>query len=518
MNILTMVLVLFKIKWLSPKGLFLLLEALWKEGINVMLLLRVAARFHGEKTALADDNETVDYKQLFIRSSTLSYHFSEKYEMKKGQKIGFLCRNHASFVTAVFAASRLGADLYLLNTEAGRSRVHEIVQHHAFDFLIFDEEFSSCVDQSSHAAHKILSYHDHLTSIDHLIKTSVNEKRTLSRSTSGKIVLLTGGTTGKPKEAAHTPSIFAYLGAFFTLVNRLNLQHRQTAYIATPLFHGYGLAILFSMITLGKKVVISREFKAEKACGLIKDHHVDVVTVVPLMLHKMLDWNVKDLTSLVCIASGGAELNPKLTQSVFDQLGMVLYNLYGTSEGGLHTIASPNDLACSSRTIGRKIHGIQLNILDDAGRIMTSGEIGQLCIKKKNTWIKTGDVGWRDANEYYYLCGRTDDMIVSAGENVYPLDIERVLSHHPAVDCTAVIGISDERFGQRLAAFIQPVPNTALTKEKLLNWLRPQVARFQMPKEIIFVQRMPHTSLGKLDKNQLREHLSRRNREEEPPH
>ncbi|OXS77501.1 AMP-binding protein [Domibacillus enclensis] len=502
MNIMTLVLVLAKMRWLTPKGLFLLLAAVRKEGVNVMLLLHVAARLFGDKPALTDDWETVDYRQLFTRSRTLSIHFSHVYKMKKGQKIGFLCRNHLSFVTALFAASRIGADLYLLNPDAGKNRLKEMMQHHAFDVLVHDEEFAPLLNAFSISACKKFIRSSTLQN------AIADENGILPRSSSGRIVLLTGGTTGKPKEAVHRPSILAYISPFFTLVQRLELHHRQTAFVATPLFHGYGIGMLLSMIALGKKVVISSDFKADKACTIIKKQRIDVVSVVPLMVHKMLDCRVQDLQSLVCIASGGAELNPKLVQSVSDQLGMILYNLYGTSEGGLLSIATPQELATFPGTAGRKIRGIQLTACNEKGQQLKPGEIGQLCVKSKNGWAQTGDVGWQDGAGYYYLCGRTDDMIVSAGENVYPQDIERVLSYHPGIDAAAVIGIRDERFGQRLAAFVQPAPHLSLTTEELLSWLRPQLARFQLPKEIIFVQTMPHTALGKLDKKELEKHFS----------
>jgi len=124
-----------------------------------------------------------------------------------------------------------------------------------------------------------------------------------------------------------------------------------------------------------------------------------------------------------------------------------------------------------------------------------------------NSWIETGDLGYRDSKGYYFLSGRVDDMVVSAGENVYPVEIEQVLINHPQVEDVAVIGISDEVFGQRLKAFILPVKNASITKEELFDWLRYRVARFQLPKEIIFVNDMPYTSLGKLDKKHLKNEL-----------
>ena len=122
---------------------------------------------------------------------------------------------------------------------------------------------------------------------------------------------------------------------------------------------------------------------------------------------------------------------------------------------------------------------------------------------RSTPWIESGDLGYRDKNGYYFLCGRTDDMVVSTGVNLYPIELEQILSEHPQIEDVAVIGVSDEDFGSRLKAFVHPVMNAELSHEELFAWLRPRVARFQMPKEIVFIENMPYTSVGKRDKKQL---------------
>ena len=227
------------------------------------------------------------------------------------------------------------------------------------------------------------------------------------------------------------------------------------------------------------------------------------------MIHKMLRTNIEDLKSLTCIASGGAKLNANLVRAVSSELGEVLYNLYGTSEAGLNIIATPQDLKCAVNTIGKEIKGVRLKVVNQEKEVK-DGEIGQFCIQNKwsmkngkDPWIETGDLGYRDENGYYFLCGRTDDMVVSAGENVYPIEVEQILITHPYIEDVAVIGIDDEKYGQVLKAFVQLRLTENLTKEALVDWLRPSVARFQLPKEIIFVTNLPYTHLGKLDKKQL---------------
>ncbi len=502
---------LYKIKLLSPLGLYRLISAIYKYGINLMSLLLFAERTYGNNIALVYENETISYKQLLSQSEKLSNVLKKNYQFKSGQKIGFLCKNHASLVKSIFAVSLLGADIYLLNAEMSKSQLNSILDHYDFSFLVYDFELSSLIEQSNYTKQKILSYHDNLPAINNLLNTSVDEEPMVQRTSLSKIVILTGGTTGNFKLAAHKPSIFNFLNPFLTLFTRLNLINYNTAYIATPIYHGYGVAVLFLFISLGKKIVINNGFDAKKACNLIRKHNVEIVTVVPLMIYKMLKNNAQDLKSLSCIASGGAELNPKLVDEVFNKLGDVLYNLYGTSEAGLNMIATPQDLKYSANTIGRKINGVKIKILDDNKNEVQTGKIGQFCVKNRwsmkngnKSWIEMGDLGYRDNKGYYFLRGRVDDMVVSAGENVYPIEIEQVLRDHPQIEDAAAIGISDENFGQRLKVFVLPVKNAHITKEELFEWLRPRAARFQIPKDIILVDNMPYTPLGKLDKKQLK--------------
>jgi len=509
MRIYKLLYVLYKIKLLSPFSLFRLVAAIYKNGINLLTLLHFSAKSSGDSTALIDEKETLTYNQLFAQSIELSVSLSEIYQLGSGKKVGIFCKNHASLIKTIFAVSATGADIYLLNAEMSDIQLNSILEHHHFDLLVIDEERGDSLKHSTYTQAILMSYHDTLPAINNLTSTanSSNKKR---GSSTGKLVLFTGGTTGHSKVAAHKPSLFNYLDPFYDFLTRLKILNYETAYIATPIYHGYGVAVLLLFSALGKKVIVRRRFNAEIACGLIREHQVEVVTVVPLMLHKMLRTNVDDLKSLACIASGGAELSPKLTQGTLSRLGEVLYNLYGTSEAGLNMIATPQDLIYSPYTIGRKINGVDLKILDEHKNEVKLGKVGQFCIKNKwsikngaHTWIETGDLGYRDEKGYYYLCGRVDSMIVSAGENVYPLEVEQVLLTHPHVEDVAVIGVNDEQFGQRLKAFVRLTPDAETKADALIEWLRPRLARFQMPKEMVLVDELPYTALGKLNRKLL---------------
>jgi fatty-acyl-CoA synthase len=511
MRIFRLIYVLYKIKLLDPSALFRLTSAILTYGVNLMALLNFAARTYRNKTALVDEREVLSYGQLLEETERLSFVLRERYKLAGDHKVGFLCKNHASLVKAIYAVSSTGADLYLLNAEMSGGQLNHLVERHDFDLMIYDEEYTSLLESTNYADARLLSYHDTLPSISNLIPTGASNVPKNRRTSSGRLVLLTGGTTGAAKAAAHKPSLFNYLNPFYAFLSRLNMMNCHTAYIATPIYHGYGIAVLLLLCAVGKKVVIQRGFDAERACQWIREHQAEAVTVVPIMLSKMLKVDPGALASLCCIASGGAELSPNLVRETQSRLGEVLYNLYGTSEAGLNMIATPKDLACSASTIGRKIQGSQLKIVNSQQTEAELGEVGRFCIRNSwsmmngaPSWIETGDLGYQDERGLYFLCGRADSMVVSGGENVYPLEVEQIICTHPQIIDAAVIGVSDELFGQRLKVFVQLEPSAATTEEELREWLRPRLARFQMPRDIVFVDQLPYTSLGKLDRKRLK--------------
>ena len=469
---------------LSPITWFRLLVSIRACGFNLMALLRFAAKNCGHRTALADEYETLTYRQLFSESNRLAGALHLTHRLDRGQKAAVLCRNHAALVKSIFAVSRLGADLYLLNTEMSAGQLQSLLERNPMDIILCDDELESKLEFESITAP--------ICRIEPFVRDAKEGDAVLPRASLGRIVLFTGGTTEIPKQAVHQPSIVQYFAPFLALLRRLRLAEYSTAYIATPMFHGYGIAMLLVMTALGKKMIVTRRFTAQQACETICFHRAEVVSVVPLMLQRMLQHDVASLRSLRCIASGGASLSSKLVEQVQEQLGDVLYNLYGTSEGGLQVIATPEDLRRDPRVLGRKIRGVALRVRE-----------GRLFVRRNRVWIANGDAGYRDRRGYYYLLGRADDMAVSGGEKVYPIELEQVLMRHPEIADAAVAGVPDEMYGSRLKAWVLLSPASSLTAEELAAWLKTRVARYQMPKEIVFVESIPYTPLGKVDKKKL---------------
>ncbi|WP_299404304.1 AMP-binding protein [Acaryochloris sp. IP29b_bin.148] len=490
---------LHRTRLLTFIGLYRLLEAIWTTGVNLMALLRIAAKLHPERIAVIDDQEELTYARLWKQAEAVAVGLQRDCGIQPRQRIAIAARNHAAAIKAIFAVSRLGADVFLVNPEMSADQIRAMEHQLQFDYCIYDPELTPVVDNLSLSHKAIPTYRPSGTSVDRMSVTPPSTTP-LRKVKTGKVVVMTGGTTGQPKPASRKPSLFDFLPPFIALLSQVHLDRYRTVYIATPIYHGFGLAALLIGVTLGAQQYFTRRFDAGRACDLIAQDNIEVITLVPLMLQRMLTHNAPALSSLQRILTGGAALRPALAQATLEQLGPVLFNLYGTSEAGLCILADPDLLQRQPDSIGKPIIGVQVQIQSDG-----PSEKGQLCIRSAwaagaKGWIETGDLAYRDGEGNLFLGGRVDDMIVSGGENVYPLELENVLLQHPGIEAAVVLGIPDPEFGQRLKAIIIPKPAENLEQATVLAWLKPRVARYQMPAVIEFRQALPYTSLGKLNR------------------
>lgn len=503
---------LYRAQLLTPTGLFYLLVALVTTGVNLMALLRLAAQLHPHRLAVIDERDHFSYRQLWQQAESLALTLQRDYSIQRHQKVAIACCNHAAGIKAIFAVSRLGAHLFLLNPELSSDQMQALTERLAIDFFIFDCQDDQPISpwlESALQQHKALpAYHATVPSIDQLssIPTANRQLKTVK---TGNIVVMTGGTTGQPKPASRKPSILNFLPPFIALLEQVQLDKYRSVYIATPIYHGFGLAALLIGMVLGGDLYVTRRFEAAQACSLIARYQIEVVTLVPLMLQRMLKHNSGSLSSLQRVLSGGAALSPALVQATLDQLGRILFNLYGTSEAGFCILGTPDLLSRKPASIGQPVWGVKVRIVSDGEQGDRSSRIGRLCIRSawsthQKSWIETGDLAEQDLEGDIFLCGRVDDMIISGGENVYPIDLENILMQHPDVDSAVVFGIPDAEFGQRLQAVVIKKQHVRLSEVMLRDWLKPRVARYQMPAFIEFRNDLPYTALGKLDKKALR--------------
>jgi acyl-CoA synthetase (AMP-forming)/AMP-acid ligase II len=480
---------------LTPAALAAFGAAAAGGGVNLGSLLRFAARRYGDTPALVVGAETLSFAELAGQCDRMAAALRDAHGIRRGDVVGILCRNGAGIVRAVFAAARLGARVTLLNPEMAKPQLADLLIRHRIRLVIAEAGTSQLLGGSVLLAEDLLA-------------AAPASYRRLRRVNGGELVVLTGGTTGPPKAAARRPSPLAFVRLFLHLVAALELDRYRAAYVGVPLFHGYGIAAFLVALTLGRTVHLTPRFDAAAAARLIDEEKIEAAVVVPSMLRRMLS-RPDALASIRCVISGGAAIPPSLAAETRARLGDVLFNLYGTSEGGVAVFAAPADLAEAPDTIGREIWGVRVNVLGADDRPVRDGETGRLCVTSsaavaQGCQIETGDVGFRDPSTgRLFVRGRADDMIVSGGENVSPWEVETVLAQHPGVREAAAVGVPDPDFGQRLVAFVEPRDGAALDTEALAAWLAERIARYQRPRAIHILPDLPLTPIGKIDKKAL---------------
>jgi fatty-acyl-CoA synthase len=293
--------------------------------------------------------------------------------------------------------------------------------------------------------------------------------------------------------------------------------------IAPPLFHLFGLVGTMAAFGLGSPVILRRRFDAEATLGQIERHRAGVLLAVPTMLARIMALPEErrdsyDTSSLRMILSGAAPLAPQLAKAVMDRFGDVLYNGYASTETASGTLATPADLRTAPGTVGKAMAGVKLRILDEQGRELPRGETGRVFIGSPLLFegytgggskevidglMSTGDLGHLDHDGRLYIDGRDDDMILSGGENVFPQEVEDLLSAHEAVADAAVFGVPDEQFGQRLKAFVVLREGGELDESAVQEYVKANLARYKVPREVVFLDELPRNATGKILKREL---------------
>ena len=456
---------LFRIGLWVPSRLWQLLRGIYKEGTTLNALLFYGSVIFKDRVAFVQDGRKISYKELYDRVSDQVVAISEECELKQGDQAAILARNSVQSVMLLFALSKIGVHVVLLNPEMSQGQLLRLHQKYLFDAVFY--EHSELIEQLGQLAGTKIELIDKLltnaTSVEKQIR-----KHALRRRSAGKIIVLTSGTTGEFRAASRQQRIIDFLRPLAALVNELQLYKFHTVYIPVPIYHGFGLAALIVSVLLGSEIHITNTFDEKQAAKLVSEHKIEVITVVPTMLNRMLSDSPTSLKNVQRILSGGAPLNPGLITATFRQVGAVLYNLYGTTEAGFCILGTPQDLRQNPASVGRAIEGVKIRVA------VSQKEIGELEVKsrwgvheKGRKWIKTGDLAFIDETKLVFLKGRTDSMIISGGENVYPMDLEKIMSTHGQIHTVAVIGVPDANFGARLKAFVVLKEDEAISENEL---------------------------------------------------
>jgi acyl-CoA synthetase (AMP-forming)/AMP-acid ligase II len=301
------------------------------------------------------------------------------------------------------------------------------------------------------------------------------------------------------------------------------LHAREHTMLAAPMFHSWGFAHFTLGMALSSTLVMRRKFDPEDTLSAMAQHECTALVVVPVMLQRILELPAEtieryDLRALRVIAVSGSALPGELALKVMDRFGDVLYNLYGSTEVAWATIATPKDLREAPGTAGRPPRGTVVKLLDDDGAEVPPGATGRIFVGNEMAMeeytggggkqvvaglMSSGDVGQFDRQGRLFVAGRDDEMIVSGGENVFPREVEDLLSGHEAVAEVAVIGVADEEFGQRLRAFVVVESGREPSADELKDHVKANLARYKVPREIVFIEELPRNATGKVLKREL---------------
>lgn len=495
----------------APLAGFRLLREVRRGGTNPYTLLAVTTARWPDRTAIVDDDGALTYRQLQRATESLARRLAAD-GAAPGQAVGVMCRNGRGFVAGVFAAALLGADVVPMSTEFRSDALAAAVAAHRISAVVVDAEF----------AERVRGADESVVTVDPAT-VGTDEGARPDVAAPGRIVLLTSGTTGKPKGVPRTPQLRSAVGVWVTILDRTRLRTGSRVSVAMPMFHGLGLGMMMLTFALGGTLLTRREFDAEAALAQASLHRADAFTAVPVVLARILELpeQVRErnpLPYLRTVISSGDRLDPTLGQRFMDAYGDILYNGYGSTEVGIGALATPADLREAPETVGRPVVGCPVRIFNKndkpvgprvTGRIFVGGELtseGYTDGAAKavvDGMTSTGDMGYLDNAGRLFIVGREDDMIISGGENVYPRAVENALAQHPAVADNVVIGVPDERFGQRLAAFVVAQPGGEIDVAELREYLKGRVSRFEQPRDINVVDSIPRNPTGKVLRKEL---------------
>jgi acyl-CoA synthetase (AMP-forming)/AMP-acid ligase II len=503
----------------NPIGLVRGAPAMRKWGANPAGIVVAGARQHPDLEAIVDDDESITSADLERRTSTLAHHLATDYAITPDSTIGILSHNRAVVIEAGMAAAKLGADVVYLNSGFSAPQVQEVATREGVDLLISDQPPSPAGDPQAVRTVTLSEIRTLFAAGNGRIPSPEPPARV------GRIVMLTSGTTGLPKGARRTKDASALDAA--GILSCIPFVAGDPTLVAAPLFHGLGLFNANLAVALGSPLILAARFQPVAVLRAIERHEVVVFVAVPAMLQRILalpkrELDSYDASSLRIVISGGAALPGDLAKRFMDRFGPVLYNVYGSTETALATIANPQSLRRAPGTAGHPTPGTQVRIFDDEGHRVPPGTTGRIFVGSRlgfdgytggggkdvvDGMLSTGDLGHVDRWGRLFIDGREDEMIVSGGENVFPHEVEECLLTYPGVAEAAVIGAPDPDYGQRLVGYIVTQADAEVDPAALKQHVHDTLARFKVPREIVFLDGLPRNATGKVLKRKLAESL-----------
>jgi fatty-acyl-CoA synthase len=495
------------------------------------MLPSMNARRTPHRAACIDDDGEFSYQELDEAAHAVANGLLDM-GVRAGDGVALLARNHRWFLIANYGAARVGARIILLNSEFSGPQIKEVSEREGAKVIIYDDEYTKAVSKAEPKLGKLRALGINPDADEPSGSTDETLEELIARSSkepapkAGKhasIIILTSGTTGTPKGANRsTPPTLAPVGG---ILSHVPFKAGEVTSLPSPMFHALGYLHGTLGLFLGSTLLLRRKFKPPLVLEDIEKHKATAMVVVPVMLSRILDAVEKmdkkpDLSSLKVVFVSGSQLGAELASRALKDLGPVIYNMYGSTEIAFATIAGPKDLERNAATVGPVVKGVKVKIFDDNGKELPQGEVGRIFVgnafpfegytgggKKQiiDGLLSSGDVGYFDEHGLLYVSGRDDEMIVSGGENVFPAEVEDLISGHPEVIEATAIGVEDKEWGHRLRAFVVKKQDASLDEDTVKHYVRDHLARYKVPREVVFLDELPRNPTGKILKRELRD-------------
>ncbi|USG64210.1 AMP-binding protein [Brevibacillus ruminantium] len=501
-----------------------------------------------ERTALIGERRELNYRDMSREINQTARLLSDQHAVKKGERIAILAGNGVEYMVLLFAIAKLGAIAVVLNTRLTAPELTFQLNDSGAGLLVAEgcyRELGTQLVAGSGLA-DVLWFDPHGLTAERLEDRISECEGTFGETGADAslpfIICYTSGTTGRPKGAVLTQE-----NMFWNAVNNclgLDITSADRIMALLPLFHIGGIG-LFSLPALfaGGCVILPDRFEPERVLKMIEEHRVTIALGVPTMhdlLRKSPAFEGTDLSSLRWLYNGGAPCPHELITYYLDR-GIPFGQGYGMTETSPTVfLLSKEDYTKKVGSIGKPVLYCDIRIVDDEGRDVKAGEIGELLVRGphvmqgywnlpeetnkalRDGWLSTGDLVRADENGFVYVAGRKKEMIISGGENVYPLEIEQVIRELPSVDEAAVVGVVDLKWGEVPAAAVvlkerspedEGEAETSQEQsrlEEVQSHCMRRLAKYKVPATIVFVSALPKNATGKVDKNQIKIMLEKR--------
>lgn len=465
-----------------------------------------------------DSGREITYSQLFEAANRGAEYLAQNHSIRRGDRVALLATNELESVFLFFALQRLGATLVPINFRLTKREVDHIIRDSEPSLIIAQEAFWPLIQDFSQGKLRLQGPASFSEALAAPSKTSVPFQ---AESEDAALLLYTSGTTGAPKGA-----VLSHRMLFWNSINttlRLNISQNDATAIFLPFFHTGGWNVLTTpFLHRGAKVIFLKKFDADQILKVSADEKCTILFGVPTTMDMMARsplFKTVDLSSMRYAIVGGEPMPVDLIR-VWDQKKIPIRQGYGLTEFGPNVFSLNEDDAIRKiGSIGFPNFYIDIKVVDDQGRAVAQGEVGELILKGpmmmsgywknekatsetiRDGWLYTGDLVRQDDEGYVYVVGRKKDMFISGGENVYPPEVEQVLRSMPQIREVAVIGVPDSKWGEVGKAFI--VKDAEVSAEEIRAHCAQNLAKFKIPKQIVFMTDLPKGDSGKILKRKL---------------